>query len=170
MVVSNSGPLIALGKLGFLDILGHLYEKVKIPRAVYDEVVSGGRAGGYADSLQVELALQRNFLEVMKVKNSTTRIASLPLDNGEKEVLDLALENQAELLLMDDMLAREQAKRLGMIVKGTLGVIVTAYRQEFFSLDELRIIFDTIIKRNDIWIAEGLCRSVLDRLTNSNND
>ena len=71
---------------------------------------------------------------------------------------------------MDDMLAREQAKRLGMIVKGTLGVIVTAYRQEFFSLDELRIIFDTIIKRNDIWIAEGLCRSVLDRLTNSNND
>ena len=91
MVVSNSGPLIALGKLGFLDILGHLYEKVKIPRAVYDEVVSGGRAGGYADSLQVELALQRNFLEVMKVKNSTTRIASLPLDNGEKEVLDLGL-------------------------------------------------------------------------------
>jgi len=38
-------------------------------------------AGGYADSLQVELALQRNFLEVMKVKNSTTRVESLPLDN-----------------------------------------------------------------------------------------
>jgi hypothetical protein len=27
MVISNSGPLIALGKLGFLNILGYLYEK-----------------------------------------------------------------------------------------------------------------------------------------------
>ena len=45
MVISNSGPLIALGKLGLLDVLGHLYEKVMMPQAVYDEVVSGGMAG-----------------------------------------------------------------------------------------------------------------------------
>ncbi len=169
MVITNSGPLIALAKLGFLDILGRLYEKVMMPRAVYEEVVSGGLAGGYADPLQIQLALQRNFLKVMEVKNPSSRVESLPLDKGEKEVLELALENQAGLLLMDDKLAREQAKILGMTVKGTLGVIITAYRQDFLSLEEVHLIFDTIIKRNDIWIAEGLCRSVLERLMNGNN-
>lgn len=36
MVVTNSGPLIALAKLGLLDKLGLLYEKVAMPKAVYD--------------------------------------------------------------------------------------------------------------------------------------
>ncbi len=31
MVITNSGPLIALAKLGFLDVLGRLYEKVMMP-------------------------------------------------------------------------------------------------------------------------------------------
>jgi len=34
--------------------------------------------------------------------------------------------------------------------------------------DEVRIIFDSIIERNDIWIAEGLCRSIFDGLKNRN--
>ncbi len=38
MVITNSGPLIALAKLGFLDILGRLYEKVMMPRAVYNDI------------------------------------------------------------------------------------------------------------------------------------
>ncbi len=105
---------------------------------------------------------------MMEVKKTSSRVESLPLDKGEKEVFALALENRAGLLLMDDMLAREQAKILGMTVKGTLGVIITAYRQDFLSLEEVHLIFDTIIKRNDIWIAEGLCRSVLERLMNGN--
>lgn len=65
---------------------------------------------------------------------------------------------------MDDMSAREQAKAFGLKVKGTLGIIVEAYRNELLSIDEVRIIFETIMKRNDIWIAEALCQNILARL------
>jgi len=119
MIVTNSGPLITLAKLGLLDNLARLYEKVIMPKAVYDEVVLKGFSQGYLDSLQVKLALQRQSLAVMKVKIPNPEIEKLPLDKGEKEAINLALENKAGLLLMDDMLAREQAKALGLKVKGS---------------------------------------------------
>ena len=50
IVVTNSGPLMALAKLGLLDLLGRLYGKVYMPGAVYDEVVLRGEEGGFSDS------------------------------------------------------------------------------------------------------------------------
>ncbi|MDI6755808.1 MAG: hypothetical protein QME78_15610 [Thermodesulfobacteriota bacterium] len=39
IVIINSGPLMALGKLGLLDLLSRLYGTVKFPTAVFNEVV-----------------------------------------------------------------------------------------------------------------------------------
>jgi predicted nucleic acid-binding protein len=156
-----------LAKLGLLDMLGRLYGKVYMPGAVYDEVVLRGEEGGFSDSLQVKLAIQRKQLIVKEVKHPRADVAELPLHEGEKAVLSLALENNANLVLLDDMLARSEAQTLGFSVKGTLGVIARGYRSEVLSLDEVQIIFNNIIQRNDIWIAEDLCRSVFERLKNS---
>ena len=51
IVVSNSGPLMALAKLGLLDLLGQLYGKVYMPGAVYDEVVLRVEGGGFSDNI-----------------------------------------------------------------------------------------------------------------------
>ena len=167
IVVTNSEPLMALAKLGLLDLLGQLYGKVYMPGAVYDEAVLRGEEGGFSDSLQVKLAVQRKQLIVKEVKHPRADVAELPLNEGEKAALSLALENNANLVLLDDMLARSEAQTLGFSVKGTLGVIARGYRSEVLSLDEVQIIFNNIIQRNDIWIAEDLCRSVFERLKNS---
>lgn len=166
IVVTNAGPLMALAKLGLLHLLGRLYGKVLIPGAVFDEVVLRGIEQGFSDSMQVKLAIQQKFLIVNEVKKQGPEIAALPLHKGEKETLSLALSHNANLVLLDDMLARSEAQVLGLTVKGTLGVIVEGYNKGILSLDEVRIIFDSIIERNDIWIADGLCRSVFDGLKN----
>ncbi|MEA1991620.1 MAG: DUF3368 domain-containing protein [Thermodesulfobacteriota bacterium] len=166
IVVTNACPLMALAKLGLLHLLGRLYRKVQMPGAVYDEVVLRGMEQGFPDSLQVKLAIQQKHLVVKAVKKQRLDIATLPLHEGEKDVLRLSLEHNADLVLLDDMLARSEAQALGFSVKGTLGVIVKGYRKGILSLDEIRIIFDSIIERNAIWIAEGLCRSVFDGLKN----
>ncbi|MEA3416289.1 MAG: DUF3368 domain-containing protein [Thermodesulfobacteriota bacterium] len=164
IVVTNAGPLMALAKLGLLYLLGRLYRKVEMPVAVYDEVVLRGMEQGFSDSLQVKLAVQQKYLVVKAVKEQSADIVVLPLHKGEKETLNLSLEHKADLVLLDDMLARSEAQALGLSVKGTLGVITKGYRMEILSIDEVRIIFDSIIERNDIWIAEGLCRRVFDGL------
>ncbi|AGK61339.1 hypothetical protein Asulf_01348 [Archaeoglobus sulfaticallidus PM70-1] len=43
IVVSNSGPLITLAKIGKLNILRVLFGEVTIPKAVRVEVVEKGR-------------------------------------------------------------------------------------------------------------------------------
>lgn len=49
--IVNAGPLIALGKLGLVYLLPHLYRPVHLPPAVYTEVVRGGLDAGAADAL-----------------------------------------------------------------------------------------------------------------------
>ena len=44
-VLCDAGPLITLGKLNRLEVLAELNGEVRIPRPVYDEVVTSGLAG-----------------------------------------------------------------------------------------------------------------------------
>ncbi len=68
------------------------------------------------------------------------------------------------LVLLDDLKAREEAKARKLAVKGTIGVMVQVYRNGLVTLDEMGTIFEAIIASDDIWIASGLCREVLNRL------
>ena len=166
MVVSNSGPLMALGKLGQVDLLPQLYGQVSLPTAVYTEVVTRGNEQGAPDALVVQNALQRGQLVVVEVQDTELlpEIATTPLHTGEKQTLHLALREGADAVLLDDLQAREEAQARGLTVKGTLGVVVQAYRASILPFDEVQVIIETIIARDDIWIAAGLCRRVLERL------
>ena len=165
-VVSNSGPLMALGKLGQLDLLFRLFGHVKIPAAVYREVVIEGGQQGHFDALVAEMAIRRGQLEVVDVGQDElpSTVASLSLDAGEKEVIYLGTQISESLVLLDDLKAREEAKTLGLPVRGTLGVLVQAYRASLVTFEEIETLFDAIISRDDIWVASGLCREVIKRV------
>lgn len=165
-VVSNSGPIIALGKLGLLDLLYHLYGQVYIPSAVHIEVVVRGSEHGYTDAHAARLAIQRGYLTVVTIEDAELPdgISVLPLDMGEKQSLHLAIRDKADLILLDDIKAREEARMQGLTVKGTLGVMVQAFRAGKLQLSEVEALIQVIIARDDIWIAEELCRGVLSAL------
>lgn len=67
-------------------------------------------------------------------------------------------------MLMDDELARAEARRLGIPVKGTLGILVEAHRADLLALDEVEMLLLTIAARTDIWISARLCEQVLAEL------
>jgi predicted nucleic acid-binding protein len=52
----------------------------------------------------------------------------------------------------------------GFCVKGTLGILVNAYRSQLINDKELDGIFHVIEKRSDIWLSKKLCRQVLQKL------
>jgi predicted nucleic acid-binding protein len=166
IVIVNSGPLIALAKLGLIELLQRLYRQVSLPTAVFTEVVERGRERGYDDAFLVQLAIQQGKLRVVKVREEDlpADIQYLPLDPGEKQVLYLARREKADLALFDDQRVREEAKACGLKVKGTVGVIIQAYRAELLELKDVENIFESIVSREDIWISEELCRRVLEKV------
>ncbi len=170
IVVINSGPLMALAKLGLLDLLSPLYGPVRFPTAVFNEAVVTGRERGYSDAFLVQMAIQQGKLVVVRINDEDipSDIAVLPLDTGEKQALFLAIRDKGDLALFDDEKAREEAKARGLKVKGTLGVIIQAHRGKLLGLNDVQNIIKTIISREDIWISKELCRQVLTKLETFN--
>ncbi|RJX17016.1 MAG: hypothetical protein C4570_08820 [Ammonifex sp.] len=71
-VVSDAGPLITLGRAGYLWLLSALFGKVVIPKAVYAEVVEKGEKRAGSKKFQ-----EASWLDVREVKNKTAlRLAS----------------------------------------------------------------------------------------------
>jgi len=157
---------MALAKLGQINLLYPLYGVVLIPSAVYEETVLSGLARGEPDATSVEMLLRGHHLQVINIAQSelSSRISALPLDRGEKYAIQLATNTNADWILLDDMLARQEASSLGLKVKGTLGIFVDAVRQDFLNISEIDVIFEALLKRDDIWIADGLVRHVWNDL------
>jgi predicted nucleic acid-binding protein len=157
---------MVLGKLGLLHLLHQLYESVRIPSAVYEEVVTVGLEMEQPDAYAVELAVAAKEITAVDMNDTdlSEDVRDLPLGRGEKQAIQLGLRESPDLVLMDDLLAREEAQRLGLKVKGTLGIFAEAYRQGRLTIGEVELIFQAIMARDDIWISEALVRRVWNEL------
>lgn len=166
-VLSDSGPLMALGKLNRLDLLARLFPEVGIPQAVYEEVVVEGLSRGLEDARAVQLFWRQRGWPIISVAPNVVEefVPDIVLGRGEHHVLALALDSEASLVLVDEELARGEARRHGLRVKGTLGVLADCYRQGHLRLSDLEFLFQEIAARKDIWIGEKLCVAVLQQLS-----
>ena len=168
LVLVNAGPLIALGKLNRLPLLAQLYEVVHVPWAVYREVVIEGSIREAPDSFNVRIFLKHYEFPILDVSEQVLRsyTPASTLGAGEKHLLSLArsFSGAEVLVLLDDELARIEARQLGLQVKGTVGVLVQAFRAGFLSMREAELLLLEIAARPDLWISEKLCRQVIEQL------
>jgi predicted nucleic acid-binding protein len=67
IVVSNAGPLIALGKLGQLGLLLKLYGNILIPHEVYHEVVINGLRIGATDAQAVHFLIEQGHIRIVDI-------------------------------------------------------------------------------------------------------
>jgi predicted nucleic acid-binding protein len=160
VVVTNAGPLIALAKLNLLHLLASLYGKVQIPVAVYEEAIVEGMQRGFADAHTLQVFVQQKAWTPVSIGEIPADLQAAPLDRGEQEAIALALARNG-LLLMDEEPARQAARQRGLTVRGTLGVLIEAYRRGLITTDQLRLYFQQIQERDDIWISPRLCQRLL---------
>jgi predicted nucleic acid-binding protein len=138
-VVSNTSPLINLAWIGQLALLRELYGVIHIPEAVWHEIVIQG--AGQAGAKEVSSA---DWIKVCAAENKHLVLAlHQELDAGEAEAIALALEQKADLLLMDERLGRETARYLGLNYTGLIGVLIEAKHKGLIGsikeyLDKLR--------------------------------
>jgi len=162
-IICNAGPLIALGKLNRLELLTDLYHSIQIPQAVYKEVVIAGLARGAPDAQVVRRFCAQRQLPVVPVSEAILNQYTpwVILDPGETEVLALAKSMVNPLVLIDDETARTEARRLKLPLRGTLGILVQAYREGLLAYPHVELLIQEIAARPDIWIAARLCEQVL---------
>jgi predicted nucleic acid-binding protein len=142
IVISNSSPLIALSRVHQLSLLKHLFKTVYIPESVFQESV-----------LQSNVLIQKQ--NILKAIDDFIRVSKpqkvyefkRTLDLGEKGVINLAFEKQADFLIIDDKKARNEAKELGFKVLKTSTLLkraeklnlITAYSDVMLKLKHLKI-------------------------------
>lgn len=160
--VSNAGPLITLGKLGQLGLLLKLYDEILISREVYSEVVVNGLRLGAPDAQAVNSLFQQSHIKVADVVlPSPLPSWARPIDVGEVETILLAQQRSVGQVLIDNAHARKAARQAGLTPKGTIGLLLTAYRRGHLSLPEFELLIHNIKARPDLWINERLCDEAL---------
>ena len=123
VVVSDTGPLIALAKVDALFVARKLFARLQIPEAVWSEC--RGKRGD--DSRRIEQAGREGWLRVVTLTTEPIRERFHPsLGRGETEALQLAMETRPSLLIVDDRLARRQALQLGLDHIGTARMLLLA--------------------------------------------
>jgi len=134
-VVVNTTPIIALADIGQLDLLQKIYGEIVIPEAVDLEVLSEP-ARSLLDSTK--------WIKVVKPKVISQKSTfSTRLHAGEIEVLTLAQECGADLLIIDDNAAKKTAKYLGFTVTGTMGVLLKAKHEGY--IDRVKPLMERLI-------------------------
>jgi len=142
--ICNTSPLIVLERIGSLPLLEALYGHVLITPEIEKEF--GQPLPGY--------------VVVRAVKNSgCSRILETILDPGEASAIALALETTEEsLLILDDLKARKIARKSGIRLTGTLGVLLAAKSRKI--LPSVAPFLERL-KSQGFWISEELQSEVL---------
>ena len=102
-VISNTTPLLSLLKIDKLDLLKDLYGIVSIPLAVFLEIEAGKEKPYYSDLTEYD------WIKIENIRNIESRTYFFDLDDGEAEVLILAKEQDADLVILDEIMGRRYA-------------------------------------------------------------
>jgi len=155
-VVANSSVLIALCRIRMLELLHQRYpEGVFIPKAVWREVVEGGKGQPGANEVSSSTWIKVKEVEDRKLVS----LLGMELDQGEAEAIVLASEQEADLILLDEKAARRVAKRLGLAVLGTVGVLIYAKRAGF--IGSLKEQLDALQEEGNFRIASDVYNEAL---------
>lgn len=124
VIVADAGPLIALAKIGHIDLLSALFERVHIPAKVLHEAADNSALPG--------ATAVREFAETFGVihddrDSEFVQLLLQEVDAGEAQAIALAKELGCTVFI-DDRAGRDAAKRSGLPVIGVLAVLLQGKR------------------------------------------
>jgi predicted nucleic acid-binding protein len=110
-IISDTSCLIILSNIGAIDLLQKVYSSITTTPEIAFE---------FEDTLP-------EWIEIKAASNSNyQQILELQIDKGEASAIALALEIPESLVILDDYKARRVGEKLGLLITGTIGVIISA--------------------------------------------
>lgn len=151
-VVSNTTPILSLLKIGQLALLQSLYQRVIVPEAVWQEIEAGRDKAYYVDLKSIP------WVDIRAISNTAAIDYLTDLDKGEAEVIILARELAADLVVIDETLGRQYARHFELTCTGTLGILLRAKKEGYIPavkplLHQLR--------ESGVWVGDQVFNEVL---------
>ncbi|MEO1093478.1 MAG: DUF3368 domain-containing protein [Cyanobacteria bacterium J06638_28] len=155
IVVSDTSPINNLAAINHVHLLHQLYGTVFIPEAVYRELTDPNFP--VAGAIEVQTF---DWIQIRTVSDLTlVEALTSELDFGEAEAISLAVEMQADQVLMDERRGRLIASRLNLRYIGILGILVEAKNKGL--IVKVKTLLDALINKAGFWVSEPLYKSVL---------
>ena len=155
IVVSDTSALSNLALVEHLWLLEAIYQTVIIPDIVASELAA-------ASNPTISAILQRGWIQPQFLTDSQLADQlqqERGLDAGEANAIALALELQADDLLIDERLGRQEAIRLGLSIIGILGILLVAKQRSL--IPQVQPVMDALIDQAGFRVSPQLYQRIL---------
>lgn len=153
IVVSDTSPVTNLLQIGDLDLLKRLFGEIVIPEEVYAELCE------IEDHAAIPSKIE--WIKIVNPTDPTIKIElSKKLDKGEAEAIALAIELQADYLLMDETKGRAIAENYNIKVTGILGILLQAKQKGFIA--EVKPHLQKLVNEAGFWLNPKLIEKILE--------
>jgi len=122
--VVNASPLIFLARADLIDLLRLVGDMVVVPSSVASEVLRRGSTDPAAQAI-----VTTPWTNTVETGAIPELIQAWDLGKGESSVLAWAYAHSGTEAILDDLAGRRCAASLGIPVRGTLGLILTAKKR-----------------------------------------
>lgn len=121
-IVSSATPIMAFAKIDQLALLRRIVGVLAIAPAIDQEIRE------YTDHNPRPVNLDHEDWVTCTTLNSDHQVKLLlpTLDRGEAETIALAIEQQADLVLTDELTSRKVAESLNMRIVSSAGILIRA--------------------------------------------
>lgn len=153
-VICDTSPLILLAKIGRLELLFQLYGQVLVPVSVLDEI----RGRSTEETTAIESLVENQALEIQRGSPEALERVPADLGAGEREAIALAMETEADIVVLDDREGRRVARERDLPVTGTIGILIEARARDM--IPSVRRELDRLIEAG-MWIDEAFYHRIL---------
>lgn len=154
---SDTGPVLHLKEVDsifLLKIFRKIFRKIFISQMIVEELS------------RYNVRSLPNNLVVKDVNNDQIVLISkkYDLDVGESSIIWLCRFLNINILLTDDLNAREVAVSLNIKPVGTMGIILRCFREKIINKKEAMIIIDNIQKISSLFITRELVSYIIKEI------
>jgi predicted nucleic acid-binding protein len=155
--ICDAGPLIHLSEIDQTSLLKQ-FKPLIIPELIRAEAVSF--------ICPRDLPIQPASVDESKRSNLKSRLL-MKLHPGEMDALALCAQRPNAIFLTDDLKARQEAKRLGISVHGSVGIIIRAFRFEIISKPQTERALRDLGNCRTLFITKAIIDEALNHLHQS---
>ncbi len=148
IVICDTSCISALIQVDLTDILPKLFGEIIVPEPVYSELQALNDFGSGMPEISLTPWLK---IKIAAPNNLLARLLT-ELDEGEAHAIALAVELNADLLIIDERRGRAVAESLKIPYTGLGGVLIRA--KTFGLIKEVKVVLDRIEREAKFYLSE----------------